>query len=190
MVAGRLRSRVQLTTDGHRPYLDAVEQPSARTSIRPCSRRFRERSEPQEAVQPRRMSLGCKVENVTGDPNPELLTARHLVAVGSRGALSTGQKIRLLRLVFSVGHQNMTIRDSKQLFGCLDNAYRATVDDSLPTLFPPNRSAVGFHIRSQSHIDFIASSHPHPSSTAFPRVVSWRRGARPRSGAPLLSGGD
>jgi IS1 family transposase len=35
-LASRLANRVQLTSDGHKPYLEAVEDASARTSITPC----------------------------------------------------------------------------------------------------------------------------------------------------------
>ena len=35
-LAGRLANRVQLTSDGHEPYLQAVEDPSGPTSTTPC----------------------------------------------------------------------------------------------------------------------------------------------------------
>ena len=50
------------------------------------------------------------------------------------------------------------------------------VDDNLPTLLPPNRSAVGLHIRSQFHVDFIPSGHSYRASTAV--LLSLTGGAK------------
>jgi IS1 family transposase len=56
-VAGRLCSRVQLTTDGHRPYRDAVEAAFGADIDYACSRRFTGTKRTPEAHSPPCVSL-------------------------------------------------------------------------------------------------------------------------------------
>ena len=69
--AARLANRVQLTSDGHHVYVDAVEDASGLTWTMRCSRRFTVcQPEPETRYSPA-TCIGCKTAVVTGNPDPD-----------------------------------------------------------------------------------------------------------------------
>jgi IS1 family transposase len=68
-VAGRLRNRVQLTTDGHKPYLNAVEDAFGADIDYAVLQKIYGAEPTDEKRYSPAVCLGCKVENVTGSPD-------------------------------------------------------------------------------------------------------------------------
>jgi hypothetical protein len=67
---GRLSYRVQLTTDGHKPYLAAVEDAfGADIDYAVLQKIYGQGTNPEKRYSPA-ICLGCKVETVTGEPDP------------------------------------------------------------------------------------------------------------------------
>ena len=70
-LANRLVTRVQLTSDGHRPYLEAVESAfNTEIDYAMLQKIYGPDPEPEKRYSPAQC-LGCKVRKVSGDPNPK-----------------------------------------------------------------------------------------------------------------------
>lgn len=70
-LASRLRGRVQLTTDGHKPYLEAVESAFGMDiDYAVLQKIYGQDANPEKRYSPA-VCLGCKTENITGSPNPK-----------------------------------------------------------------------------------------------------------------------
>ena len=77
-VASRLRHRVQLTTDGHRPYLDAVEDAfGVDIDYATLTKLYGPDPQNEKKYSPA-ICLGCEVKTVTGDPNPKHISTSYI----------------------------------------------------------------------------------------------------------------
>jgi hypothetical protein len=77
-VASRLRFRVQLTTDAHKPYLNTVEDAfGADIDYATLQKIYGNDPEGEKRYSPAKC-LGCEVKTVTGDPDPKHISTSYV----------------------------------------------------------------------------------------------------------------
>ena len=77
-LAGRLSHRVQLTTDGHKPYLEAVENTfGSNIDYAMLIKMYGETQEAEKRYSPAQC-LGAKKEEITGNPDPRHISTSYV----------------------------------------------------------------------------------------------------------------
>ena len=77
-LASRLSHRVQLTTDGHRPYLEAVESAFGMDiDFAQLVKIYGSDPEAEKRYSPAKC-LGCAVKRISGDPNPKHINTSYI----------------------------------------------------------------------------------------------------------------
>ena len=77
-VAARIVTRVQLTTDGHRPYIEAVESAfNEQIDYATLTKLYGADPEMEKRYSPAKC-LGCKARRVSGNPNPRHISTSYI----------------------------------------------------------------------------------------------------------------